>query len=78
MSELSVFEIVLLRTCPFTIVTPKGKKPTQADAARMRDFLPLWTAGYVSCKAVLGTVRKVQQTYRLTDKGRLVAYGQPL
>jgi hypothetical protein len=66
-----------LRQCPFTIVTLKGKKPTRAETVRMKDFLPLWTGGYVSCKATLGSIKEVTQTYRLTDKGRLVAYGLP-
>ena len=77
MSALNNGEIALLRTCPFTIVTPKGKKPTRAETERMKDFLPLWTAGYVSCKATMGSIRETVQTYRLTDKGRLIAFGQP-
>lgn len=77
MSALDLGEIALLRLCPFTIVTPKGKKPTRAETMKMKDFLPLWTGGYVSCKATLGSIREVVQTYRLTDKGRLVAFGLP-
>ena len=59
-----------LRLCPIVIATPRGKRPSPADAALIKRSLPMWTAGYVTERATADNIGRAVLTIMLTDAGR--------
>ena len=66
---MSQLDKAFLRLCPIVIATPRGKRPSAADAALIKRALPLWTAGYVTERATADNIGRAVLTISLTDAG---------
>ncbi len=63
-------DVAFLRDCPFSIVTPRGAKPSAKEAAILQRARPLWTAGYVTQSLSTDAIGRIVLAIRLTDTGR--------